>query len=143
MAMVLLNIGGAGLFYFAAVYLARLVACYVVGRLIIQLVLGDDGTARMMYFNLLTGVALLAILAFLPLVGGLVNLLALVFGLGGIFMHLTQQHFQQLPRRLPVSSSQFAAPDSLRQIPPPIIEPELRGPGMENLPEGFRWWPED
>ena len=144
MGIVVLNVGGVGVFYFVAVFLARLVACLLVGRLIVRLTLGDDGTPRMIYFDLLTGVILLSFLAHLPLIGPIVNVVALIFGLGGIFMNLTQQELQHLPRRVNGPNRLPPTPESPRQIPPPpIIDQEARGLGMDNLPEGFRWWPDD
>jgi hypothetical protein len=137
------NLGGAGLLFVVIVYISRIVACLMVGRLIVRYALGDDGTARMVYFNLAAGLALLSVLAYVPLVGGIVNVLALFFGLGGIFFALMQP-FQRLPRRVPAVAGLPRLTESTRQIPPPpLTARSLRGPGMDNLPDGFRWWPED
>ena len=59
MAIGVFNIGGAGVFYFVAIYISRIIVCLAVGRVIVRLALGDDGTPRMAYFNLAAGVLLL------------------------------------------------------------------------------------
>ncbi len=143
LSIAVLNLGGAGVLFVIIFYISRIVACLLVGRYIVRLSLGDDGTPRMIYFNLAAGLVLLAVLAYVPLVGGVVNALALLTGLGAIFLALTQR-FQRMPRRVPVGTGLARLPDAARQIPPPpLTERELKGPGMDNLPEGFRWWPED
>jgi hypothetical protein len=139
MAVGMLNIGGAGAFYFVAIYISRIIVCLFVGRVLVRVALGDDGTPRMLYLNLLAGVAALSILGFLPFIGGIVNALALAFGLGAIFITVTQ--WRAISRRQPVTVPLPSMPGAMRQIPPPPISEEKQtGPGMQNLPEGFEWW---
>ena len=141
MAIGMLNIGGAGLFYFVAIYISRIIVCLAVGRVVVRLALGDDGTARMVYFNLGAGVLLLSILVFLPVIGGAINALSLAFGLGAIFVTLTQIQPRDAAHRQPLAVRVQGQP---RQIPPPpITERGSRKPGMDNLPEGFEWWDDD
>ncbi len=141
MAIGVLNVGGAGVFYFTAIYISRIIVCLAVGRVVVRLALGDDGTPRMVYFNLAAGVLLLSMLVFLPLVGGIINALTLAFGLGAIFVTLTQIQTRETVNHqlLPVT-----LPGQVRQIPPPpITNLDAREPGMDNLPDGFEWWHED
>lgn len=142
MALGLFVVGGSSGFYFAAIYLSRVVVCLAVGRAIIRAVVGDDGSQRIVYLGLAVGTALLAALVWLPLVGVLVNGLALGLGLGAIMLLLQQRSARRAvpsvsPSLLPTHSA------AARQIPPPIYETPPVGPGMDNLPEGFRWWDDD
>jgi hypothetical protein len=138
MVLGVLNIGAASGFYFVAIYISRIVVCLTAGRLLVRFALGDDGTPRMLYLNLLAGIALLSVLVFLPVVGGLLNGLALALGLGAIVLAVSQIRGISSRRAAPVQLP--TAPEDARQIPPPIVTREPRGPGMDNLPEGFRWW---
>ena len=141
MAIGVLNIGGAGVFYFIAIYIARIIVCLAVGRVVVRFTLGDDGTPRMTYFNLAAGVLLLSMLVFLPVIGGAINALALAFGLGAIFVTITQMQPHDTLQRQPLPINM---PGQVPQIPPPpITQSGSRTPGMENLPEGFEWWNED
>lgn len=142
MAVGLFNIGGAGAFYFVAIYISRIVVCLFVGRVLVRVSLGDDGTSRMAYLNLVAGVALLSALGVLPYIGSAINALALAFGLGAIFITLSQ--WREIPRRQPVAVPLPTTSGAIRQIPPPpIAEERPLGPGMQNLPEGFEWWDDD
>jgi hypothetical protein len=78
-------------------------------------------------------------MGFLPFVGLLVNALALALGLGAILLTVVQFQLREQPRRQFAPVTLPAAPEDARQIPPPPIG-QQPGTGMENLPEGFRWW---
>ena len=138
-AVGVLNIGGASAFYFIAIYISRVIVCLAIGRTLVRLALGDDG--GMIYLHLLVGVALLSVMVFIPVIGGAINAITLALGLGAIFLTFTQirgaSRRQTTPVTIPV------APQTARQIPPPIVGDTPRGPGMDNLPEGFRWWDRD
>ena len=142
MTMGLLNVGAASAFYFIAIYVSRIIVCLFFGRILVRITLGDDGTPRMLYFNLLVGVAIFALLAFLPFIGSVANALALALGLGAIFQTLL--HSRDATRRQLAPAAVPVGNRDLRQIPPPPMVEEKPGyPGMENLPEGFRWWSDD
>jgi cytoskeletal protein CcmA (bactofilin family) len=138
-AVGVLNIGGASAFYFVAIYVSRVIVCLAAGRMLVRLALGDDG--GMIYLHLLVGVALLSILVFIPIIGGAINAITLALGLGAIFLTLTQIRGTSRRQAAPVTLP--AALQTARQIPPPIVGDAPRGPGMDNLPEGFRWWDKD
>lgn len=140
MAVGLLNVGGAGAFYFVAIYVSRIVVCLYVGRILVQIALGDDGTNRMLYFHLLAGVALLALLVYLPFIGGALNALALALGLGALFQAM--MYARTPPHRPPVRAT-IPGSETRQILPPPIVEEQPHGPGMENLPPGFRWWDDE
>ncbi len=138
-AIGVLNVGGASIFYFTAVYISRLIVCLALGRFVVRLTLGDN--TGMIYLNMLVGVGLLSVLIFIPFAGSVINGLTLALGLGAIILSLNQlrsvQRRTAAPVRLPT------APEDARQIPPPVVEEVPRGPGMDNLPSGFRWWSDD
>jgi cytoskeletal protein CcmA (bactofilin family) len=138
-AIGVLNIGGASAFYFIAIYVSRVIVCLAMGRALVRLALGDDG--GMIYLHLLVGVALLSLLVFIPVVGGAINAVTLALGLGAIFLTFTQ--VRGTPRRQVAPMTLPVAPQNARQIPPPVVGDAPRGPGMDNLPEGFRWWDEN
>ena len=143
MGLGLFVVGGSGGFYFVAIYLSRVVVCLAAGRAVIRAVVGDDGSQRIVYLGLAVGTAALAVLVWLPLVGALANGLALGLGLGATMLLLQQRGARRAipgvpsPGLLPTHSA------AARQMPPPIYEAPPAGPGMDNLPEGFRWWDDD
>jgi cytoskeletal protein CcmA (bactofilin family) len=141
MLLGIFNVGGASAFYFVAIYISRVIVGLTAGRLLVRVALGDEGTARMVYVHLLVGIGLLSLLIFLPVVGSILNALALALGLGAIMLAITQQ--RGLPQRQIVPVRLPAAPEDARKIPPPIVTEEPRRPGMDNLPAGFRWWDND
>ncbi len=132
----ILNIGGAGLFYFTAIFVSRVIVCIALGRFMVRVILGERHEGYMTYVSLLIGVLLLALTASLPYVGWLINALAAFFGLGAILMLIQRQ--LEVARTTPPQEPLH--PEQARQLPPPIIEDKPRRPGAENLPKGFDWW---
>lgn len=133
-----LDLGGAGLFYFTAIFISRVIVCVALGRFFVRLFFGERPERYMTYVSLLLGVVLLALISSLPLVGFIVNALAAFFGLGAM-LNIAQT---QLARaREAVIIPEPTHPEQARQLPPPAIEDKpLLGPGMDDLPDGFRWW---
>ncbi|GAB4523566.1 MAG: hypothetical protein OHK0046_37390 [Anaerolineae bacterium] len=141
-ALGLANIGAASVFYFTAIYVARMVVALAIGRVLLPWLLKDDGTWRYRFVSLALGVLVLAVLVSVPVIGLLVNGLALFLGLGGILSVLRRQlnRYTTATRPMP----QAVAPKYFEDFPiytPPLL-PERRV-GTENLPEGFDWWGED
>lgn len=136
--ILLLDLGGAGLFYFIAIFVSRVVVCIALGRIILRMILGSRSEHWMNYINLLVGVALLALLSSLPYVGLWINALAAFTGLGAIILRVLQALDEARQRsNTPMNS---LVPEEARQLPPPVIEDKMLGPGMDNLPDGFQWW---
>lgn len=134
-----LDIGGAGLFYFVAIYISRIIVCLAVGRVIVWGIWGYNNSPRTLYVSLLVGVGILAFLVWIPVIGWAFNALALGFGLGAICLSITQ-----FDLRAKASEQPALHPVTNRPIPPPpIIDEKSSAPGMDNLPEGFRWWKDD
>jgi len=136
--ILLLDLGGAGLFYFVAIFVSRVVVSIALGRIVTRMLLGSRAEHWMPYVSLLIGVGVLALLSSLPYVGLWINALAAFIGLGAIILRLLQALDEARQRsNVPLDS---LAPEEARQLPPPAIEDKLLGPGMDNLPEGFQWW---
>ena len=152
----LANIGLASVFYFTAIYIARVVFALAIGRFILRRILRrDDGTLRALFFSLGLGLLALAIVASIPVIGWAFNALALFLGLGAILAVLRAQ----MKRFMAASSSGPAPPparyttqtlprlpyfpEDARQFAPPIIDDPPQTPGTENLPQGFDWWGDD
>ncbi len=135
--VLVLDLGGAGVFYFVAIFISRVIVCIALGRFFVRLLLGERPERYMTFVSLLVGVTLLALVTSLPYIGFLVNALAAFFGLGAILM-LVQREID-LAREANVAPEP-TRPDQARQLPPPAIDDKPQAPGMENLPDGFHWW---
>jgi hypothetical protein len=136
--VLLLDLGGAGLFYFASIFISRVIVCIALGRFIVRLLLGERPERYMTFVSFLIGVTLLALLSTLPYVGFIVNALAAFLGLGAM-LNIIQTQIERA--REAVIIPEPTHPEEARQLPPPLlVEDKLLGPGMDNLPDGFRWW---
>lgn len=159
-ALGLANIGGASVFYFAAIYIARVVVALALGRLVIRLIFRgrDDGTWRYLVLSMVAGVLVLSLVGSIPVIGIVLNALALFFGLGAILSVLHAQYIRLFrtptaPTPPPVTASATYAPDFLPRLPylpdeathfpPPLIDDAPHNAGTDNLPEGFNWWRSD
>ncbi|MEZ4669108.1 MAG: polymer-forming cytoskeletal protein [Anaerolineae bacterium] len=136
--------GTTSIFYFTTVFISRAVTCLMVGRVIVQLILGDDGSQRVTFISLVVGVALLSILVSLPTIGILVSAISAFWGLGAILIVL-QTQLRAYRDRVSAPVARFISPRSphtttVRPLPPPMLDDGSYPPGMENLPEGFEWW---
>jgi hypothetical protein len=152
-----LDIGGSSILFFIVIFVSRVIICLAIGRAVTRALLNDGSTGRAIFLSLLIGVILLALVASLPVVGWVINALALFLGLGAILTYLQAQAetvreaAPPQPRYANVSVSAPALPtprpnDQPRLIPPPpppILEDSPRPLGMDNLPDGFKWWDDD
>ena len=158
----LANIGGASVFYFTAIYVTRVVVAVVCGRFLLrvlarQRIILEESSWQYLMLSMAFGVIFLSFLGSIPVIGWGFNALSLFLGLGAILSAL-QIQFRKLrggtPAPVPVAAPRFTPdiiphlpymPDEAKKFPPPIIEeePELDGPGMDNLPDGFNWWGTD
>lgn len=135
--ILVLDLGGAGVFYFVAIFVSRVIVCIALGRFLVRVLFGDRPERYMTFVSLLIGTALLALVTSLPYVGFLVNALAAFFGLGAILMLVEREI--DVARQVSIIPEP-TRPDEARQLPPPVIDDKPRAPGMENLPDGFKWW---
>lgn len=136
----LLNVGAASLFFFLALYVSRILVALALGRGIVRITLGDDGSPRILYISLAVGTALMSLLVWLPVFGWVVNAIALVLGLGALALTASSN---QTRARAAAPLAVALSPDVAHPAPPPILDLKSNNPGMENLPKGFRWWSDD
>jgi cytoskeletal protein CcmA (bactofilin family) len=138
-------VGAISVFFFVAIFVSRVIVCLWAGRMLVRLALGDDGSPRIAYFSLIAGIAVLALLSPLPVVGWIINALALFLGLGAVMIG-TQAQFRVYRDVGPAMPLRVATPllprrpEITRPFPPPMMDDRSQSVGMENLPEGFTWW---
>lgn len=135
-ALVVVALGWAGIFFIGAWFVSRVLTALFIGRWLVRVAVGDDGSQRVTYLSLIVGLIVLALLASLPGVGWVLNLAALLFGLGAV---IVQGSVQMRPAYERAPALVYRAPDAAPP-PPPLVDDGGRAPGMDNLPEGFRWW---
>ncbi|MBZ0296871.1 MAG: hypothetical protein K8L99_30195 [Anaerolineae bacterium] len=146
MTIGVINIGGAGIFYFVAIYVSRVVVSLAIGRLFVLTVLKRSGTQpSTAYISMVVGAVIFGMLTWLPLIGTLIAALTLALGLGAITILVTRIQFREPPRPQPSPGWSVLPEININQkpLPPPIINDREEGPGMENLPKGFNWWEEE
>ena len=149
----LTNIGIAGLFYFTALYISRVIVGMALGRVILKLMGRDDKTLRSYFVALGFGLFLLSMSSAIPVVGWIFTAMALFLGLGAILSVLRKQmqRFRETPATLqpavpyyqsePISVLPYFPEDSIRYSPP-MLDERSRAVGSDNLPAGFDWWGE-
>jgi hypothetical protein len=147
----LVNIGWASVFYFTAIYIARLIFALALGRVVVYVLFDDDGSLRYQFASLGIGVLALGVLGSIPVIGWGFNALALFVGLGAILTVL-QNQFRRFR-----ASGQEETPPAGEQVPllpyfagdgqqfatPVISEESPPEVGLDDLPDGFDWWGED
>ena len=125
-----------GFYFFVAFFITRVIVALALGRFIIRRLFGSDTSPRALIASLLLGITVLALFASLPVVGWLVNALALFLGLGAILTLLQEKLEQSRTARTTTPTDSIEA----EQVPPPMVEDSAGEPGSENLPAGFKWW---
>ncbi|GEM_PF-4368908 len=97
------------------------------------------------------GSLVLAILEGLPFIGWFVQLGALLMGFGALIASLVRRSGSRLasapnpPPLVTINDEAFLggfnrASADARRLPPPIPDDTTQPPGMNNLPDGFKWW---
>ncbi len=149
----ILNITVIGVFYFIAIFIARAIFALGLGRLIVRVVVGHDGSQRTDALSMVAGVVILAFLAALPAIGFLFNAAALFMGLGAItsiflewlqFLRDNTYSTAHSPQVEPSSRlPQFPQPTDVGLLPErsdinsPVLPPPSNDIGMKDLPDGF------
>lgn len=148
--VLLVNIGGASLFYFVAIFVARSVVCLAFGRGVIHFIFEDDNSMRYLYVSLTGGALFISMLVSLPVVGWILNALTLFIGLGAI-VTLIQAQLRTIRETVGYGDENDFPPDESNweiDIANPHIteeaQPKLPRPrhtvGTDNLPPDFVWW---
>jgi hypothetical protein len=132
-----LSVGGTTAFYFTAAFVARAVACIVIGALLFNPSTGHSirFEPRRMWLQLLVGAVTVALLASLPIVGWIINLLTIFLGVGVLITAFSERRRAVLIYYPPPP----IAPVDTEAVPPPI-EDLTSAPGTDDLPPGFNWW---
>ena len=142
-----------GVFYFMAIFVARAIFALGLGRFLVRLTLGHNGSQRIDALSLVVGVIILAFVATLPAIGFLFNAAALFMGLGAItsiflewlqFLRDTTYTNVRSPRfERPALPPRFITNDDMAQMPSPYktlgnrLPPPPDEIGMKDLPDGF------
>ncbi len=146
----ILSIGGVSLFYFVAIFIARIIVCLAVGKMLLRVFAHDDGRPMFLFGSLLIGTLLLAIIGSLPEIGLVINAVVLALGLGAILTLVQAQirliretpgiytYIKQQATRKALPSGEF-----IPYLPPPASSDLPPEPGMNNLPPGFTWWEDE
>ncbi len=157
--LALMNFGGAGIFYFVAIFVARALVAFAMGRLLLRLFRFSNRAPRRGLLSMVVGGLLLALLISLPVVGWVFNAGALFWGLGSILTTILGR-LRTIRETVPAASSTWQTL-SAAVVPLPSLTPTppvndallpaqaepatpvsvsplaLMPPGMTDLPEGF------
>jgi hypothetical protein len=121
----------AALFFITAVLVSRVVVSTAIGRPLLRR-FGQPMNGRLeLLVSLLIGALITAALSAAPVIGILFTAIFTFVGLGAIALAL------QASRRSREEPAARPAPVAAA-APPPLLLP--RGPGTDNLPDGFTWW---
>lgn len=168
----LVNVGGVSIFYFVAIFVTRALVGLAIGRFILRVVFKRndvDERRPLQYLALAIGVLLISVAISLPIIGIIVNALALFLGLGAIMIVVTAQ-FERFGNNTNSATPTWYSPSSAvireHRIQPDMEQANLsaqqsatlssttssnilnvpstesgehQAPGTENLPEGFDW----
>lgn len=139
--VLILNAGGAVLFYFLSIFISRAIVCLALGRWLVRMLGRAGRQLRNSYLHYTVGVLILAITATLPVVGWVINALALFLGLGALLIFMLEYG-----GRLRASSARYqysaTGPSPYARDYPHMLERRTsvvdeNSLGMQNLPEGF------
>jgi hypothetical protein len=141
----LLTLGGGGLFYFVTVYVARAVTASVLGSLLITRITQADLSRRQRALSVLVGAGIIAAVGSIYPFGWVVNLASAAFGVGAIWraLHKALNPPVQPPAPQPARALAASSAPMSPNVPPPLSDMPSAPRGMENLPNGFRWWDEE
>jgi len=160
LVLALVNIGGASLFYFTAIFVGRAIVGLALGRFLLRIFRYDDGTRQKSFIALAIGLLILSLFGAIPVIGWGFQALSLFLGLGAILSVLRTQfrRFKEASAPPPIAPVRYAVPrvpmlpaytgTSGQYTPPTLTDvpsqptPPTEGLGNHNLPEGFKWWQE-
>ena len=129
--LALVNIGGVSLFYFMAIFIARMVVALAIGRLLLRLTLPRDLNLPRDMIALVAGVFMLALIVSLPVIGWLFNAATLFLGLGTILNVLLDQ-FRRIRDSAPTAVPDYAPSPVVTR--PHRIRPDTPHYRIERIP---------
>jgi hypothetical protein len=127
----LVVIAAAALFYFTAILISRAVVAVALARPLARRLRVAPGSRAETLVALTSGGLILALLSALPVIGLLITALITFIGLGAILLALRRENGR------PARTGAYEEQPPVTPAPPPLLP---RGPGTDNLPEGFKWW---
>lgn len=157
--LALVNAGGAGIFYFTAIFVARALGAFAFGRFVVRMTGNYRTNLGTLMITMVVGALLLALLISLPALGWVVNAAALFLGLGAILTAILER-LQTIRETAPAPGSTWQTLSAAVVPQPPLSPPQptpdaalpaptepatdetvspltLMPPGMTNLPDGF------
>jgi hypothetical protein len=143
--LIAVNLGLVGAFYVLLVFVARIVISLWLGRWLLARLPVAASRQNSALTQLAVGAAILALLVALPTIGWWLSVIGAIFGLGALLGYL-QSTWGTFGALSYPSRTMHPAPRTLedaRQYPPPMLDGGTYAPGMDNLPDGFRWWDSD
>lgn len=160
----LVNVGSISIFYFVAIFVTRALVGLAIGRFIMRVIFNRQDVSERFnpYIALAIGVFLLALTSSLPIIGIIVDALALFLGLGAIILVITTQLERLRSVTVPSEDETWYTPSpaiirehrlnaqmeqaTIPNPPPPLAPPSNQMPdkddtqaGTTNLPDGFDW----
>ncbi|MEO1443554.1 MAG: hypothetical protein AAFV33_24340, partial [Chloroflexota bacterium] len=156
--ILVIEVGGTGLFYFVAIFIARSVFCLAWGRWLLRFVVSDDAAStRYLYVSLIVGSFVVGFMVTLPVIGIFINAMTLFLGLGAIvtLLQARLRNFRESTGYTPPPPE--AQPTAIRfgsrisvEAPSLPAQPSQRpsaprprhSVGLDDLPPGFVWWDE-
>lgn len=125
----LVLVAAGALFYFTAVLISRVVVSIALARPLVRRLQPSLSPRVESLLSLALGGLVTALFSALPVIGIAVTALITFAGLGAMLLTL---------RRTNRVNGEPPVPDEASEPPPPRLLP--RGPGTDNLPDGFNWW---
>lgn len=120
----LVNIGGISLFYFVAIFVARVLVGLALGRVVFRLLVGRSSQGRMNYVSMAMGMILLGLAVSLPFIGWIINAAALFLGLGSILTLLLERFRDMRENTPPVPPPVWYTPAARITRPLPVASGE-------------------
>ncbi len=130
----LVIVAAAALFFLTAVLVSRVVVSIAIGRPLLSRFRRRFNGRLESLLSLAIGGLITAALAAMPIIGIVFTALFTFVGLGGIVLALQASRRPQEQ----ADSALAAVPEPAATPAPPLLLP--RGPGTDNLPDGFTWW---
>jgi hypothetical protein len=127
--LLVVNGAGIGAFYFLAIYVGRVLVAWTLGRFLLRPLQSELAPRAFAFASLLLGTGLLGLGVALPLVGWMVNALALFLGLGTLLTVALREVDRARNAPAPNTATVSAPEPVILATPPPL--------GMSHLPEGF------
>jgi hypothetical protein len=130
--LAVLNVSGAAVFYFIALFISRVIVAIALGRVASRLLWVSRGRPFEPFAHLAVGSLLLSLVIAFPYAGTLITAIVAFIGLGGVITHL-----QRPNTRVSVGTGVL-----LRRtpLPAPPSDDAPESAGSANLPPGFKWW---